>query len=211
MSNEFEFVAESRGNSGKIAARAARRIGKVPAVVYGGEGEPQTIMLAQNEVVKHLNNEAVYSHLLDLNIDGKSEKAVLKDVQRHPVKPQILHLDFMRVSAKHELKIHVPLHFINEESCVGVKAGGVITHSMVDLEVTCLPKDLPEFIEIDLSGLEVGDSIHISDIKLPSGVESVALAQEGDHDHVVAQVMKTRVAAEDEGDSAEGEESSTEE
>lgn len=197
MSNVFEFVAESRDLAGKSAARAARRNGNVPAVVYGGAADPVSIVLEHNEVAKHLEHEAVYSHILDLKISGKTEKVVLKGVQRHPAKPQVLHMDFMRVDETHALKVHVPLHFINESTCVGVKAGGVVTHGMVDVEVSCLPAALPEFIEVDLTALDIGDSLHLTDLVLPEGVSIVVLAQGGDHDHVVTQVMKTKAVAED--------------
>ncbi len=207
MSNVFEFVAESRGQSGKTAARATRRNGLVPAVVYGGTAEPQSISLEHNDVIKHLAHEAVYSHVLDLKIDGKTEQAILKAVQRHPAKQaKILHMDFMRVDSSHALKVNVPLHFINEDTCAGVKLGGVVTHAMVDVEVSCLPSKLPEFIEVDLAALDLGESLHLSDLNMPEGVEIIALAQEGDHDHTVAQVMKTRGAKED--DEEEGEEES---
>ncbi len=210
MSNVFEFVAENRDLSGKSAARAVRRNGQVPAVVYGGEAAPQSVVLDHNDVVKHLDHEAVYSHVLDLKIDGKTEKAILKGVQRHPAKSQILHLDFMRIDLTHVLKVHVPLHFINEDVCPGVKMGGVVTHSMVDVEVSCLPAVLPEFIEIDLSDVELGGSIHLSSLVLPEGVEILALAQGADHDHTVAQVMKTR-GPKDDDDEESSEEAVTEE
>ncbi|MCK5829261.1 MAG: 50S ribosomal protein L25/general stress protein Ctc [Methylococcales bacterium] len=208
MSNVFEFVAKSRDKSGKSGARAVRREGLIPAVVYGGGSEPQSIELAQNEVSNHLAHEAVYSHVLDLKIDGKAEKAILKGIQRHPAKPQILHMDFMRVDESQALKVKVPLHFINEMSCVGVKAGGVVTHAVVDVEVLCLPSALPEYIEVDLSDIDIGGSIHLTDIVFPEGVDCVALAQEGDHDHTVAQVMKTKAESsvdevEEEGSAAE--------
>lgn len=197
MSSVFEFVAESRNQLGKTAARAERRGGNVPAVIYGGEASPQTVVLNHNEVLKHLVHEAVYSHVLDLAVDGKTEKVILKDVQRHPAKAQVLHMDFMRVNAKQELKVHVPLHFINESTCVGVKAGGVVTHAMVDVEVSCLPSALPEYIEVDLADLEIGSTVHLTDLILPEGVEILVLAQGEDHDHPVAQVVKTKVKAED--------------
>ena len=203
MSNVFEFVAENRDLSGTGAARAVRRNGQVPAVVYGGEAAPQSVVLDHNDVVKHLDHEAVYSHVLDLKIDGKTEKAILKGVQRHPAKSQILHLDFMRIDLTHVLKVHVPLHFINEDVCPGVKMGGVVTHSMVDVEVSCLPAVLPEFIEIDLSDVELGGSIHLSSLVLPEGVEILALAQGVDHDHTVAQVMKTRGPKDDDEEASE--------
>jgi large subunit ribosomal protein L25 len=197
MANIFEFVAEARGAAGTSAARAVRRSGKVPAVIYGGSEQPAMLILDHNEVEKHLAHEAVYSHVLDVKIDGKTEKAVLKHIQRHPARPQILHIDFMRVDESHKLKVHVPLHFVNEASSVGVKKGGVITHVMVDVEVSCLPRALPEFIEVDLAGIDVGGVIHLSDLKLPSGVEIVALHAGPEHDLPVAQILKTRGAAED--------------
>ena len=210
MSNVFEFVAERRDVSGKSAARAIRREGKLPAIVYGGEATPQSIILDHNDVRKHLEHEAVYSHVLDLKIDGKTEKAILKGVQRHPAKVQILHLDFLRVDETHALKAHVPLHFINESDCAGVKMGGVITHAMVDVEVSCLPSALPEYIEVDLSNLELGDSIHLTDITVPEGVDIVVLAQDGSHDYTVAQVTKVR-GPKEESDSEDDEEDNAEE
>jgi large subunit ribosomal protein L25 len=196
MSNVFEFVAEGRGQSGKSAARRARRTGKVPAVIYGGHSEPQMLTLTHNEVIKHLECEAVYSHVLEINIDGKPEKAILKGVQRHPAKFQILHLDFMRVDMSELLKVHVPLHFTNEAVSVGGKKGGIAAHSMVDVEVTCLPGALPDFIEVDLVGLDIGESIHLSDLVLPVGIEVVALAQGPEHDHPVASMMASKASKE---------------
>jgi large subunit ribosomal protein L25 len=194
MSDVFEFVAESRGQSGKSAAKRARRKGGVPAVIYGGHGEPQMLLLSHNEVIKHLAHEAVYSHVLDINVDGKTEKAVLKGVQRHPAKFQVLHLDFQRVTMSEALKVHVPLHFINEQASVGGKKGGIVAHAMIDVEVSCLPAVLPDFIEVDLSGLDIGESIHLSDIVLPAGVEIVALAQGPEHDHPVASMMASKAS-----------------
>lgn len=208
MSNVFEFVAENRGLLGKTAARAERRNGNVPAVVYGGEAEPQSIVLEHTEIIKHLEHEAVYSHVLDLKIDGKTEKAILKGIQRHPAKSQIMHMDFMRVDETQALKVHVPLHFINEDTCLGVKAGGVVTHSMVDVEISCLPAKLPEYIEVDLAEINIGEAVHLTDIKIPEGVDILVLAQEGDHNLVVAQVMKTKVVVEEE--EIEGDEPSEE-
>jgi len=194
MANVFEFVAEARSVTGSSAVRAIRRQGKIPAVVYGGQDAPAMLVLDHNEVLKHLAHEAVYSHVLDLNIDGKAEKAVLKHIQRHPAKPQILHVDFMRVDESHKLRVHVPLHFVNEATSVGVKKGGVVTHSVVDVEVLCMPSALPEFIEVDLSGVDIGSTIHLSDLVLPAGVEIPALQHGVEHDHPVVQVVKTRAA-----------------
>ncbi|PPC89062.1 MAG: 50S ribosomal protein L25/general stress protein Ctc [Methylobacter sp.] len=197
MSSVFEFVAESRKSGGKSAARGLRRQGKVPAVIYGGHVDPKMLELSHNEVVKHLGHEAVYSHVLDISIDGKVEKAVLKAVQRHPAKFQIMHLDFQRVSMSEQLKVHVPLHFINEHSSVGGKKGGVAAHSLVDVEVTCLPANLPEFIEVDLAKLDIGESIHLSDLVLPKGVELVELSHGPEHDLPVVSMMASRVSVEE--------------
>lgn len=202
MSNVFEFVAESRGQSGKNAARSVRRQGKVPAVIYGGHGEPQMLVLSHNEVVKHLAHEAVYSHVLDVTVDGKTEKAILKGVQRHPAKVQILHLDFQRVSMSEALKVHVPLHFINEDTSIGAKKGGVATHSMVDVEVTCLPSVLPEYIEVNLASLDIGESIHLSDLNVPAGVEIVALTHGPEHDLPVVSMMASRSTVEESSEEA---------
>ncbi len=210
MSNVFEFVAESRDTTGKSAAKAARRQGKVPAVIYGGEGEPVSLMLKHGDLLKHLDREAVYSSVLNIEIDGKTEKVLLKDLQRHPAKPIVLHVDFLRVDNTHKIKIHIPLHFINEEKCKGVKLGGVVTHAMVDVEVSCLALKLPEYIEVDLENLDIGESIHLSDLKLPEGVEIPELAQGSDHDAVVAQVLKTRVAQDDDGAEEASEEAEAE-
>ncbi len=197
MSNVFEFVAESRGQSGKNAARSVRRQGNVPAVIYGGHREPQMLVLNHNEVIKHLAHEAVYSHVLDVTVDGKTEKAILKGVQRSPAKAQILHLDFLRVSMSEAVKVHVPLHFINEQTSIGGKKGGIATHSMVEVEVTCLPSALPEYIEVNLANLDIGESIHLSDIIMPAGVEIGVLAQGPEHDLPVVSMMGSKGSKED--------------
>jgi large subunit ribosomal protein L25 len=194
MSNVFEFVAESRGQSGKSAAKRARRKGNVPAVIYGGHLEPQMLVLSHNEVIKHLAHEAVYSHVLDVSVDGKTEKAILKGVQRHPAKFQILHLDFQRVSMTEAVRVHVPLHFINESTSIGGKKGGIVAHAMIDVEVSCLPSALPDYIEVDLKGLDIGESAHLSDIILPAGVEIVALAQGPEHDLPVVSMMASKAS-----------------
>lgn len=197
MSSVFEFVAENRQHNGTTKARGVRRQGNVPAIIYGGHQAPQMLILNHNEVVKHLNHEAVYSHVLNVTIDGKTEQAVLKGVQRHPAKVQILHLDFQRVSMSEKVKIHVPLHFVNEHTSVGGKKGGIAAHSMVDVEVTCLPADLPEFITVDMAKLDIGDSLHLSDLVLSSGVEIVALTHGADHDLPVVSMMASKSSKED--------------
>ena len=197
MSNVFEFVAESRGLSGKSVARRARRQGSVPAVIYGGALAPQMLVLNHNEVIKHLEHEAVYSHVLDITVDGKTEKAILKGVQRNPARFQILHLDFLRVNMTESVKVHVPLHFINEQSSVGGKKGGIATHSLVDIEVSCLPSILPEFIEVNLAALDIGGTIHLSDLVLPAGIEIVVLAQGPEHDLPVVSMMASKASKDD--------------
>ena len=197
MSNVFEFVAESRGLSGKSVARRARRQGNVPAIIYGGALAPQMLVLNHNEVIKHLEHEAVYSHVLDITVDGKTEKAILKGVQRNPARFQILHLDFLRVNMTESVKVHVPLHFINEQSSVGGKKGGIATHSLVDIEVSCLPSILPEFIEVNLAALDIGGTIHLSDLVLPAGIEIVVLAQGPEHDLPVVSMMASKASKDD--------------
>ena len=196
MANVFEFVAEARSVAGSSASKVIRRQGKVPAVIYGGNEAPVMLTLDHNELLKQLVHEAVYSHVLDIKVDGRTEKAVLKHIQRHPAKPQILHIDFMRVDESHKLRVHVPLHFINEASSVGVKKGGVINHSMSDVEVVCMPSALPEYIEVDMSNVEVGSTLHLSDLVLPAGVEIPELHQGAEHDHPVVQIVKPRGAEE---------------
>ena len=203
MSSVFEFSAVSRATAGTGSAKAIRRNGNIPAVVYGGSAEPQLIELNSNEVAKSLANEAVYSHILKLEIDGKVENAVLKGMQRHPAKSSVIHMDFMRVSMDEKIKVHVPLHFINEDVSVGVKAGGVVTHSMVEIEVMCLPGKLPEYIEVDLEDIDIGGSVHLADVVVADGVDILALTHGEDHNLPVAQIIKTRIAvSEDEDDDA---------
>ena len=172
MSATFELKAEPRGDLGKGASRRLRRAGKVPAILYGGGQDPQPLVLNHLDVLNQLKNEAVYSHVLTLKLGDRTESVVLRDLQRHPFKPTILHLDFLRVSADRKLRVHVPLHFINEEISRGVKQqGGVVSRALIDLEIACLPKDLPEFIEVDIANLGVGEALHLTRIPLPSGVE----------------------------------------
>lgn len=195
MSNVFEFVAEARTESGKSEARRIRRMGGVPAVIYG-HGEPQMLSLNHNEVVKHLAHEEVYSHILNITVEGKTEKAILKGVQRHPAKVRVLHLDFLRINLEDRIKVHVPLHFINEHTGVGGKKGGVAAHTMTSVEIFCLPAFLPEFIVIDLMMLDVGHSIHLSELKMPANVQIVELTHGIDHDLAVVSMQAAKVPAE---------------
>lgn len=183
MSNiVFELHAETRAHEGKAASRRLRRCDdKVPGVVYGGAKEPVSIMLQHKDLMQSLSHEAFVSHILTLHIDGKKEKVVLKAVQRHPFKPKVTHFDLLRIREDQAITMNVPLHFMNEETAPGVKqGGGVITHHMNTVEVSCLPSDLPEFIEVDMGQLELDQSIHCSNMTLPKGVSIVALMHEED-------------------------------
>jgi large subunit ribosomal protein L25 len=202
MKETFVVNAEVRSAHGKGASRRLRRTGKVPAILYGGNGQPQPIAVDHNELAKHLKSESFYSHILTVQLDGKSEQAVLKDLQRHPVRDEVIvHLDLQRVLADQVLRMHVPLHFKGAEVCPGVKTGGgLIEHHMIQVEVECLPKDLPEFIEVDLSQLNVNESIHLSQLKLPHGVSLVELKH--GNDRSVAAVHLPRAVVEVEAASA---------
>ena len=198
MSNEFTLDAELRSDRGKGASRRLRRTNKVPAIIYGGKNDAVSITLDHNQVIHRLQNEAFYSHILTVKVGGKPEEAVLRDLQRHPAKPEILHMDFQRVSKDRVIHVHVPLHFLNEEKCVGVKTGGgLISRIITEVEVSCLPQNLPEYIEVDLLELELGASIHLTEITLPEGIELIALTHGGEHDTSVVSVHKPRGLAED--------------
>ena len=191
MANSYTLDAVMRTDAGKGASRRLRRTGKIPAIVYGGEGEAVSISLPENQLVRHLQEEQFYSSIINLKLDGGSEKVLLRDLQRHPARPIILHADLQRVSSNEKLKVVVQLHFVNEEACAGVKAdGGKVSKAMMDLEVYCLPKDIPEFVEVDVIELKMGESFHISDLKLPEGVESVQLSHGEDHDLSIATITK---------------------
>ena len=197
MTVEFALNAEVRSDLGKGASRRLRRNANlVPAVIYGGEKAPQSISLLAKDLAKLLENEAAFSHVLAVNVAGATESVVIKALQRHPAKGFVLHADFQRVVAGQKLTAHVPLHFLNEATSVGVKQqGGEISHTISEVEVSCLPKDLPEFIEVDLAAVEVGQNLHLSDLKLPKGVELVALAH--GNDLAVANIHASRVKDEE--------------
>ncbi|GAB2506725.1 50S ribosomal protein L25/general stress protein Ctc [Microbulbifer agarilyticus] len=205
--SDFKLNASLRSDEGKGASRRLRRLeAKVPAIIYGGKAEPQSVSLLQKDLFKALESESFYSSVITLSVDGKDETVILRDLQRHPAKAILLHADFQRVSANTKVNVKVPLHFLNEESCAGVKAGGIVSHTLNELDITAPASKLPEFIEVDLANLELDATIHISDIKLPAGVESVDLAHGESHDLVVASVHKPRGAVEADAEAAEGEE-----
>ncbi len=181
MSAEFEIIAESRTTLGKSPSRRARSLSnKVPAVVYGANKPNLHIELDHNQFTRKLKNESFYSHILSLNVDGQVNKVVLKALQRHPFKQQIMHADFLRISETDKLTLQVPIHFKGENTAPGAKKGGVISHLMTTIEITCLPADLPEFIEVDVSNLDIDESIHLSELKLPHGVQLVELMHHND-------------------------------
>ena len=204
MSEKFVINAQLRKDEGKGASRRLRReAGLVPGIVYGGKKKPVSIAVEFRELIKHLDDEAFYAHILELKIGEKSELVILQDLQRHPAKQEIFHFDLQRVSKTKKLHKNVPLHFINEETSVGVKAqGGKVTHSMTSVEVECLPANLPEFIEVDLAEVEAGQVVHISDIVMPKGVTSVALNHGSDHDHPIAAIKLPKGSDEDSEEAA---------
>ena len=205
MSTNFTINAKSREDTGKGASRRLRRLtGEVPAIIYGGKKDAEKISILHKDITKALENDAVYSSIISLSIDGKAEDTIIKDIQRHPAKQIILHMDFLRVSKTTKLQTRVPLNFINEDICVGVKlGGGLIAHTMTDIEVSCLPKDLPESIDVDMAEVDVGQIVHLSDLTLPNGVESVSLSQGADYDLTVATVNKQKAVEIDEPSESE--------
>ena len=194
--SSIALEAQSRSDFGKGASRRLRREALVPGIVYGGDTDPVAVSLEQRVVAKHLEDDAFYSAIIDLSIDGKKESVLLRDLQHHPYKSIIMHMDFQRVKADQEVHVHVPLHFVGEEACAGVKAGGALSKVDVEMEVACLPASLPEYIEVDVTNLGLGESIHLSQIALPEGVRSIALSHGEDHDRAVVAVHATRASRE---------------
>lgn len=196
--NKFELVAEVRHDVGKGASRRLRHENKVPAIIYGAGQPPVSLTLNHDHVITSLGSEAFYSHILTIKTGSNSEKVILKDVQRNPARPRVLHIDFLRVRADQELHMHIPLHFIGEEKAPGAKEGGAFSHLMSDVEIACLPADLPEFIEVDVSHLTLDQTLHLSELKLPKGVRLVAFAHgvEG-HDLPVITIHVPRVIEEE--------------
>lgn len=196
MSQKFVIEAKTRDTLGKGASRRLRHQSLVPAVIYGGGEDPESITLVFKDFIKFLEKEAFFSSILTINVEGKEELAVIKALQRHPSKGFPMHADFMRIVKGQEITVSVPLHFVGEAP--GVKAGGVLDTLAVDVEVTTLPMNLPEFIEADVSSLEKGDALHLSDLKLPEGVQITQLLQGADHDQAVAIVSVPRGVSADE-------------
>ena len=199
----IEFTAFPRqGGEGRGASRRLRTSGKAPGIVYGGSAEPTQIELDHNALIHALKNEAFHASILSMKLDGKAQKVLLRDVQMHPFRAQVLHIDFQRIDENKKIHMKVPLHFVNAEESPAVKlAGAIVSHIATELDITCLPKDLPEFIEVDLSTLEAGKSIHVSQLKLPAGVTALTHGK----DPVVALGMIPKAHAETEETAAAAE------
>ena len=187
---DFELNAELRTDKGKGASRRLRRnADMIPAILYGAGKAPLSLTLAHKDIHKACENEAFFSHIITINADGASQQAIVKDLQRHPAKDRIMHADFLRIQMDQAITVEVPLHFINEDSCVGVRqGGGNVSHNMTSIEISCLPGDLPEYIEVDIEHLDLGDAIHMSDLRLVEALSIPSLQQGADHDHVVVSV-----------------------
>ncbi len=199
MSDNHNIQAGSRETLGsKGASRRLRTAGFIPAIVYGGQAEPKSVQFAHNPIWLLSQHEWFYSSILSLDIDGKVEKVLLRDMQRHPYKALIMHMDFLRVSENEAIRISVPLHFLNQDKSPAEKTAGVIvTHELNEVEISCLPKDLPEFIGVDLAELTVGDIIHLSELKLPNGVEIPELKLGKEHDVAVVIAKHAREEVEE--------------
>jgi len=211
MSDQVVLTAEGRSDVGKGASRRLRRTSnRVPGIVYGGGNAAVPITLAENELAKAMESESFFSRIMNVKIDGGDQQAVVRDVQRHPATERVMHIDFLRIRADRVIQVSVPIHFLNEDTCPGVKLeGGNVQHAITELEVSCLPAALPEFVELDMGEANIGTSLHISDIVLPEGVTSVALALGEDYDSPVATVAAPRAEEVEEeivDEAAEGEE-----
>jgi len=201
MAEKFDLIAEYREDIGKGASRRLRLKGLVPAIIYGAGRPSRSITFDHNKVVKQLENESFYSSVLNIKVGDKSQAAILKDLQRHPAKRQIMHMDFQRIVEDQVIRMNVPVHFLNEDIAPGVTAGGgKVSRLMTEIEVICLPKDLPEYLEIDIADLELDELRYISDIPIPEGVEIPALAQgdEANRPIVSIHIIKEIVIEEEE-------------
>ncbi|MFT4927062.1 MAG: large subunit ribosomal protein L25 [Phenylobacterium sp.] len=198
----YTLDGEVRTGKGKGASRRLRHAQRVPAIIYGGGQDPVSLSFEHKHVIKAQENEGFYSHILTVNVGGEPIQCILKDMQRHPFRLSVMHLDFQRVSADHKLQTTVPLHFINEDTNEALKAGGILNHLSNDIHISCLPAHLPEFIEVDVANLEIGQSLHISNVVLPEGVASVELAKGEGHDQALVNIHTPRGNAADEEEDA---------
>ena len=190
---KIEFTAFPRAHQGTGPSRRMRRTGRVPGVVYGAGRDSQAIEVDHNALARHLKMETFHASILDMTLDGSKERVLLRDVQMHPWKAEVLHVDFQRVAADQKIHMKVPLHFVNADVCPGAKEGGVVSHVMNDVDIQCLPDDLPEFVEVDLSTLNLGDSIHVTELTMPKGVELVARVRADNPVVVTVQVPRAAV------------------
>jgi large subunit ribosomal protein L25 len=205
MAKTHEIKAQSRKDEGKGASRRLRHASFVPAVVYGAGKDPESIQIEHNTILLAAKHEWFFSSVLDLNIDGKVQKVLVRDWQKHPFKQLMMHMDFLRINENEVVRVNVPLHFLNQETSPAAKTSGVvISHNLTEVEVSCLPKDLPEFIELDLGKLKEGDIIHLSQLTLPANVDIPALALGEDHDIAVVSVMFVQEEVDEEPQAAEG-------
>lgn len=199
MSKDFDLIAEIREDQGKGASRRLRHKGKVPAIIYGAGRPPRQLAFDHNRVLQQLENESFYSSILNIKVGDKSQAAIVKDIQRHPAKQLIMHMDFQRIVADVKIKMNVPIHYVNAEESVGVRVGGgSVSQLITDVEVSCLPEDLPEFFEVDIVALELNEMLHISDIKVPDGVEIPQLAQGPGNDHAIVSIQVIKAVVEEE-------------
>ncbi|MEN9705526.1 MAG: hypothetical protein RLZZ393_1405 [Pseudomonadota bacterium] len=203
MATKFELSAETRADQGKGASRRLRHAGKVPGIIYGGNETPSNISLSHQKLEQVVDNEKFYATIVTVDVAGAKHQVVVKDVQMHPARNAIVHIDFQRVLADQPIRLHVPIHFLNEATSPGVKLqGGIVSHLRSDIEVSCLPKDLPEAIEVDMGQMKLNDSVKLSDLKLPAGVTIPELAH--GHDAPVVSIHAARVEAEEAPAAAEG-------
>ncbi len=206
MSTQYQIQAFARTGKGKTLNRQYRREGKVPAVIYGAGKDNQDLLLNHNEIKRNLDTEGFHAAIIDVKTEKGTEQAIVRDVQMHPFRAQVMHVDFQRVSASEKLHMAVPLHFIGGDECPGVyNEGGIETHLMNEVDIECLPADLPEYLEVDISGLELHESAKLTDIKVPEGVVITALQHEGE-DQAVASILAPKVIEEEEAVEAEAEE-----
>ena len=211
MAEEFALIAEIRADQGKGASRRLRRTGKIPAIIYGAGRPPRSLSFEHNKVVKQLENESFYSSILNIKVGAKSQAAIVKDIQRHPSNDRIMHIDLQRIVEDEKIRMNVPIHFLNAENAVGVRqGGGSVSQIRNDVEVTCLPKDLPEYFEVDIAELELDEMLHLSDIMLPDGVEIPELALSSEHDQAIVSIHVIKAAVVEEVEETEEEEAAPE-
>ncbi len=206
MAKEFDLIAELRVDQGKGASRRLRHEGKVPAIIYGAGRPPRSLTFDHNKVIRQLENESFYSSILSIKVNDKTQAAIIKDIQRHPAKAQIVHMDFQRVVEDEKIRMNVPIHYVNAEEAAGVKQeGGSVSQLISDVEVSCFPKDLPEYFEVDILELGLNEMLHLSDIHLPEGVEIPQLAQGPENDRPIVSIQFIKeIVIEEEVEEIEG-------